>query len=215
MTIDNETLEGLRATAVASVSDALSQLGVGGTMEAAISPIFRAKVVGPARTVLEEPDDQAGPPAHALETIDEAEAGSVVVIAHGGDPDVAVWGGIMAAGAHARGLEAAVLDGGVRDVEEIERDFGFPVFSRSVSPVTTVGRYRTVARDVPVRCGGVEVAPGDIIVGDADGVAVVPPDAAAEVLSLARQIDDREAQTTAMILEFGSIRRAVDEFERI
>jgi 4-hydroxy-4-methyl-2-oxoglutarate aldolase len=215
MTISDDILAGLRDVAVASVSDAVSQLGVGGTMQAAISPIFRSKIAGPARTVLEEEDDQAGAPEHALATIDDADPGSVVVIGHGGSPDVALWGGLMAAGAHARGLEGAVLDGGVRDVEEIERDFGFPVFARSVSPVTTVGRYRTVASDVPVNCGGVEVSPGDIIVGDADGVVVVPPTHAAEVLDRAREIEEREQRTTEMIAEMRSITRAVEAYERI
>lgn len=215
MTVDHKTIAGFREVAVASVSDALSQLDVGGTMAAAISPVFRAKIVGPAVTVKEEAAEDAGPPEHALEAIDTAESGSVVVIDNGSHEDVAVWGGLMAAGAHARGLEAAVLDGGVRDVEEIERDFGFPVFARSTSPATTIGRFRTVANQVPVRCGAVDVQPGHLIVGDADGVAVVPPDQADEVLRRAREIEEREEQTTAMIKEFGSIRRAVEEFNRI
>ncbi len=215
MAVAKETIDGLREVAVASISDALGQLGVGGTMEAAISPIFASKIVGPAVTVLEEAAADAGPPEHALEAIDTGEPGSVVVISHGGDPNVALWGGLMAAGAHTRGLEGAVLDGSVRDAEEIERDFGFPVFSRGTSPVTTIGRYRTVANGVPVTCGGVEVTPGDLVVGDADGVAVVPADHADEVLARAREIEDREARTTELIKEYASIRDAVAAFDRI
>lgn len=215
MAIDPGITERYRAVTTASVSDALSLLGVGGTMSAAIKPAFPARLVGPAVTVLEEPQEGAGAPEHALEAIDTSAAGSVVVIGIGGETEVAVWGGLMTAGATARGLAGAVLDGPVRDVEEIERDFGFPVFSRGVSPRTTVGRYRTVAAGVEVVCGGVAVSPGDLVVGDRDGVCVVPESAVDEVLRRAEEIEETERRTTARIAELGSIRQAVAELRRI
>ena len=73
---------------------------------------------------------------------------------------MAVWGGLMTAGAVANGHAGAVLDGGVRDLTEIRRDYGFPVYARDVSPGTTLGRYRTVASQVPVWVGGDHGAPG-------------------------------------------------------
>lgn len=215
MAYDIDVIERYRAIAVASLSDALNQLGVQGTMSHEIKPIFRSKIVGPAVTVREEPAEGAGPPSHALEAIDTAAPGSVIVIDIGEVRDVAVWGGLMTAGAHARGLAGAVLDGGARDVEEIERDFGFPVFSRSVSPNSTVGAYRTVARDVPVRCGGVEVNPGDLMVGDSDGVVVVPRNLIDEALERAEAIQQREQEQTEAIRELGSIVTAVERFQRI
>jgi|SRR5918992_2568979 regulator of RNase E activity RraA len=204
-----------RAVAVASISDALNQLGHRGTMTHEIKPLLRAKIVGPAVTVLEEPADGAGPPTHALEAIDAAAAGSVVVISNGGDPDVSVWGGLMTAGARVRGLVGAVLDGSARDIEEIERDFGFPVFARGLSPNTTVGRYRTVARDVPVECAGVPVHPGDLVVGDPDGVVVVPGQLVSDAIERAEQIQERERRQAEAIRTLGSLVEAVERYGRI
>ena len=76
----------------------------------------------------------------------------------------------MTAGAVANRHEAAVLDGAVRDLVEIKRDYDFPVYARSVSPGTTLGRFKTLASNVEVEVGGVLVNPGDIIVADIDGV---------------------------------------------
>ena len=73
----------------------------------------------------------------------------------------------------------------------------------------------TVAKDVPVTCGGVLVHPGDIVVGDTDGVVVVPRAQAAEVLAAAAQIEETERRMTARIKEVGSIRQALEEFARI
>lgn len=210
-----DVIKRYEAVAVASISDAANQLGLQATMAHPIKPIFRAKIVGPAVTVQEEPAEGAGAPTHALEAIDGAEPGSVVVIAIGEEPDVAVWGGLMTAGAHMRQLAGAVLDGAVRDVEEIERDFGFPVFARAVSPNTTVGRYRTVAKDVPIRCGGVDVRPGDLVIGDADGVVVIPREQVGEVIDRAEEIEERERKQTAAIKEMGSLVKAVEQFKRI
>lgn len=215
MTFDLELIARYRAVAVASISDALNQLGTDATMSHQIRPILRAKVVGPAVTVLEEPAEGAGPPIDALEAIDAADPGSIVVIANGEVADVAVWGGLMTAGARVRGLAGAVLDGGVRDVEEIERDFGFPVFARSTSPNTTVGRFRTVARNVSIRCGGVTVHPGDLVVGDMDGVVVVPAARVEEVLDRAEEIQERERRQAEAIRRLGSLVDAVERYGRI
>lgn len=212
-----DLIEGFAVAAIASVADAVEHIcGRRGYMDNEIKPrINEHRVVGPAVTVLEEPATDAGPPEHALELIDTAEAGSVVVIAIGAERDVAVWGALMTAGAWARGLAGAVLDGGLRDVAEIRRDYDFPVISRSVSPGSTVGRYRTVAANVPVTCGGIEVRPGDIIVGDVDGVVVVPRGRAAEVLEMARDIDRREAEQAKLIVEAKSVRQGLARYGRI
>jgi regulator of RNase E activity RraA len=211
----DDVIEGLRALPTASVSDALVQLGSPGTMEADIKPVVTGKLVGPAVTVLEERADGAGAPTHALEAIDTAAAGSVVVIGVERAREVAVWGGLMTAGAAARGLAGAVLDGAARDVEEIERDFGMPVYARAISPKTTVGTYRTVAHGVPVECGGIRVSPGDFVVADRDGVVVVPAGMVEQVLAVGREIEERERQTTERIRALGSISKAVAEFNRI
>ncbi|MEW6264764.1 MAG: RraA family protein [Thermodesulfobacteriota bacterium] len=203
--------------ATASVSDAVDKIaGRRGFMDESIKPrINDQKIVGPAVTVLEVPTDEFVAPTHALDLIDRAEEGSVVVIAVGEDKNVAVWGGLMTAGAEVNKLAGAVLDGGVRDVTEIRRDSGFQVFARSISPATTLGRYKTAAANVPVRCGGVLVKPGDLIVGDLDGVVVVPQAYVAEVLDMATEIEVREAEQARLIRQSGSLREGLAKYGRI
>ena len=214
----NDIIEGFRTVAIASVADALDKIcGKRGYMDHTIKPRINDKrVVGPAATVLEAATDEFLPPQHALDLIDEAPEGSVIVISiMGGEPDVAVWGGLMTAGAFANGHAGAVLDGGVRDLAEIRRDYDFPVFARSVSPGTTLGRYKTVASQVPVEVGGIVVRPGDLIVADVDGVVVVPKDKAAEVLAMAQEIDARELEQAKLIVAEKSLRKGLAKYGRI
>jgi 4-hydroxy-4-methyl-2-oxoglutarate aldolase len=217
--MDTQTLvEAFGKVAVASVADAVDKVcGHRGYMDSVIKPQINDKrICGPAATVLEAATDEVLPPQHALDLIDEAPRGSVIVISiAGGEPEVAVWGGLMTAGAVANGHAGAVLDGGVRDLVEIRRDYGFPVYARSVSPGTTLGRYKTVAAQVPVQVGGVVVHPGDLIVGDVDGVVVVPQAHAAEVLKMAQEIDARELEQAKLIIAEKSLRKGLAKYGRI
>src|SRR4030042_639695 len=111
--ISPEIIQVFRKIATASVADALWGLGVVGHMSHEIKPFMKVKIVGPAVTVREEPTTERVPPSHALELIDNSAPGSVIVIAIDGFRDVAVWGGLMTAGAVVNGIEGAVLDGGV------------------------------------------------------------------------------------------------------
>lgn len=212
-----ELVAGFREVATASVADAVDKVaGRTGFLPESIKPrINEKKIVGPAVTVLEGPSAEFVPPQHALDAIDEAEVGSVIVISTNGQAEVALWGGLMAAGAVANKHEAAVLDGGVRDIVEIKRDFDFPVFSRAVSPGTTLGRIKTIASNVEIAMGNVIVNPGDIIVGDVDGVVCVPREHAEEILEMSRDIDAREAEQARLIIESGSLREGLAKYGRI
>jgi len=212
-----DLVEGFLAVATASVADSVDKIcGRRGYMDHALRPrINEKRIVGPAVTVVEGPTTEFVPPTHALELIDSAAPGSVMVIAIDGEADVAVWGGLMTAGAYARGLAGAVLDGGVRDVAEIRRDYDFPVIARSVSPGTTLGRFKTLGADIPVTCGGIEVRPGDIVVGDVDGVVVVPRAQAAEVLKMSREIDQRELEQAKLIVQMKSLKDGLAKYGRI
>ncbi|WP_109466893.1 RraA family protein [Albibacillus kandeliae] len=212
-----ELIEGFRGTATASVADAVDKIaGKSGLLNHEIRPrINETKIVGPAVTVLEGPTDEFLPPQHALDIIDASEPGSVIVISTNGSVDVAVWGGLMTAGAVANKHEAAVLDGGVRDIVEIRRDYDFPVYSRTVCPGTTLGRAKTLAANVEVDMGGVIVHPGDLIVGDIDGCVVVPIAHAEAVLEMAREIDAREAEQARLIIESGSLKKGLEKYGRI
>ncbi|WP_018699733.1 RraA family protein [Amorphus coralli] len=216
MTLE-ELVAGFNQTAIASCADACDKIvGRRCYMDHQIAPrINENKIVGPAVTVLEVPTDEVLPPQHALDLIDEADAGSVICISIGADADVAVWGGLMTAGAVANAHAAAVLDGAVRDIVEIRRDYDFPVYARSSSPGTTLGRAMTIASQIPVEIGGVLVHPGDIIVGDVDGVVVVPREHAEAVLEMAHEIDAREAEQAKLIMAEKSLRKGLAKYGRI
>ena len=214
----NEMVERFGKVAIASIADAVDKVcGQRGYMASGIKPrINDHRICGPAATVLEVATDEFVPPQHALDLIDEAPPGSVIVIAiEGGARDVAVWGGLMTAGAVANGHVGAVLEGGVRDLVEIRRDYGFPIYALDVSPGTTLGRYKTVASQVPVRVGGVMVHPGDLVVGDVDGVAVVPRARAEEVLAMSEEIDSRELEQAKLIIAERSLRKGLAKYGRI
>ena len=217
MSYPDDVIRKFHTVSTASVADAVELVaGRRGYLHHAIKPrINDKKVVGPAVTVAEGPTDEKHPPTHALDLIDDSPAGSVMVIGTGGEHDLAVWGGLMTAGAVVNGFAGAILDGGVRDVTEIRRDYDFPVYARSVSPGTTVGRFRTLAANVPVEIGGVTVNPGDLVIADIDGVVAVPRDHVEGVLALALDIEQKELEQARYIRETGSLKAGLAKYQRI
>jgi regulator of RNase E activity RraA len=211
---------GFSRSTVASVSDAVDQVvGRRGYLAHDVRPYVAGNFVGRARTavVRPAPPDKATPALavkHSVEMIDEAEPGDVGVIVMEGSLDVAAIGGLMGTAAKARGMAGMVLDGAVRDVAEL-RALGLPVFARSVSPATAVGRYASVSKQVPVECAGVTISPGDLVVAGEDGVVVVPKDRAQEVLRRSQEIDERESRMVPFIKQYRSLQRAIEVFNRI
>jgi regulator of RNase E activity RraA len=122
--------------------------------------------------------------------------------------------GHMGTAMAARNYSGAVIDGGVRDVAHL-RKIGFPVFATGIVPSTSVTHYRFDGANVPVVCDGVTVRPGDIVVADSDGVAIVPKANAQEVLELAQQMDFKEHSMYAYIEKYKSIVEAVKKFGRL
>jgi regulator of RNase E activity RraA len=112
-----------------------------------------------------------------------------------GDRRYACWGGGVSVGAIARGVVGAVVDGVLTDRVEIE-DLHFPVFGRGISPITTRAPGLTGELNVPVRCGGLIVNPGDVVLADDDGIIVLPPGRVAEIVEicLPREQAGRERQ---------------------
>ena len=131
------------------------------------------RIAGPAFTVKCEPGDHLM--LHAA--IYRAAPGDVIVVE--ADPDFAVAGGNVCAIAQKRGIAGFVVDGVVRDLAEI-RGMRFPVFARGVCPKPGAKKCLTPLNQ-PIRCGGVTVNAGDIIVADEEGIAVIPKDRADEV----------------------------------
>lgn len=211
-------IEGFRTVEVASVADAMEQLyGQRAYMAHDMRPLFTTKFVGPAVTVmLKKEEHKQGAPASQgmLDVIDAAPAGSVYVLVLEDGVDYGAVGALMATAMKYRGLAGAVVDASVRDTPQIRR-LQFPVFSRGVVPSTTINHYRSVGANVPVTCAGVRVNPGDIIVADEDGVAVVPRARAADVLKKAQALDDTEHRMLPFIEKYRSIKEAVEKFGRL
>lgn len=211
-------LDGFRTVEVASVADAMEQLyGQKAYMSHEMRPLAPAKFAGPAVTVLmKKGEHKEGPAASQgmLDAIDAAPPGSVYVMVVEDGGDYAGIGGLMATAMKFRGLAGAVIDASVRDTPQI-RKLQFPVFSRGVVPSTTINHYRFAGGNIPVTCAGAKVNPGDIVVGDEDGVAVVPKAKAADVLKKAQELDNTEHSMLPFIEKFKSIKEAVAKFGRI
>lgn len=139
------------------------------SMGATIKPLAPGtRLTGQARTVSCMVGDNMA--IHAA--IRLIESGEVLVIDAGGYADTALWGGLLTQAAMARGAAGVVIDGAVRDIAEI-REAGFPCFAAAAVPA---GPHKGFggAIDGVIACAGCTVAPGDIILGDEDGIAVVP-----------------------------------------
>jgi regulator of RNase E activity RraA len=215
---DKDLLEGFRRVEVASVSDAIEQLtGQRMYLSHRMQPIFTTKFAGFARTVQLKKDEGNNDPkalAGMLAAIDEGSEDSVYVMAVEDGADIAGMGGLMGTAMAARGYVGAVVDGGVRDVAYL-RKIGFPVYATGMVPSTSVHHYRFGGSQVPLKCDGVTVTPGDIVAADSDGVVVIPRGRAAEILSLAQQMDFKEHSMYPVIEKLKSIQEAVKQFGRL
>ncbi len=152
------------------------------------------KMGGRAVTVRTYPGDWAKP----VEAIAVAETGSVIVIAAGGVPP-AVWGELASHSSIQQGLAGVVIDGAVRDTADI-RELGFPVFAKHICP--NAGEPKGMGEiGVPVLISGVRVCPGDWVVGDDDGVLVVPKERAAEIANRGQDCLEKENRIRSEITD--------------
>jgi regulator of RNase E activity RraA len=215
---DSGLIEGFKRVEVASVSDAMEQLlGKKMYMTHHMQPIFPSRFAGFALTVRLKKDEGNHDPDSLngmLAAIDSGRANSVYVMSVEDGADIAGMGGLMGTAMAARGFSGAVIDGGVRDVSYL-RKIGFPVFAVGIVPSTSVNHYRFAGADIPVVCDGVTVNRGDVVVADADGVAVVPRARAREVLHLAEEMDFKEHSMYPYIERLKSIEEAVKKFGRL
>ena len=125
--------------------------------------------------------------------VDELRPGDVLVVEQSGDTR-SCFGGMVAFTAHTRGAVGAVISGSINDVDEIT-ELGFPVFSSGVSARTTRILGVEGAINVPVTVGGSVVRPGDVVLGDSDGIAIIAPE---EALTVAKTLRDKEAAEPAL-----------------
>jgi len=179
-----------------AVSDALAKLGGKGTVNGIFSLTGPVKIAGRVVTVKLVAAGKTPPERHlCTAAVEAAEPGDVIVVEHHARDDCAGWGGILSAAAKARGLAGSIVDGLARDIDE-SREAGYPLFARGATPSTARGRIVEDAWNVPIIVGGVEVAPGDLVVADGSGVVFVSASRAEEVLDAAEAIASREAAMT-------------------
>lgn len=191
--VDAAVIAGLAALPVANVGDSMDRLGV---VDSGIHAMWPgAALAGPAFTVEVAGGDNAG--IHAA--ITAIPAGAILVVNGHGVTDRALIGELIAERLRKVGCAGIVIDGAMRDIGDLE-ELRFPAFARASSPA---GPYKNgpFRLGVPVALGGVVVQPGDIIVGDRDGLAVVPAADAADVLARAEQKNRDETDTRRRILE--------------
>lgn len=178
-TIPEDVVEGFRDIGVGDIGH-IQQWGF---MDTAIRPVWRdIRLVGTAVT-LRMPSMSGGLNYKAIEL---AQPGDVIVIDRGGDTEIACWGGFITLVAKAKGLAGMIVDGAVTDTMEIS-DLKWPVYSRSISGLLPRKSEAGGEINTTVNCGGVPVSPGDLIVGDDDGIVVIRPDEAAPLLDAWRQ----------------------------
>ncbi len=169
-------------------------MGRTGALPAAIKPVAPGmKLCGPAVTVVAKPFNNI----NIHRAIYAARPGDVLVVDVGGGYEAGYFGEIMAFACIARKLGGLVIDGGVRDADLLE-EIGFPVFARCLAiQGTTKEEGGAINRSVTI--GGVAVAPGDVVVGDRDGVVAIPRARLAEALDASQAREDKEARTIAEI----------------
>lgn len=194
--------EGLRAkleaAPVAGLSAALRKRGLNNVFIDGVRPMHPgAKLVGTAKTLRFVPGREDLFELHGAgynaqkRAFDAVGSGEVIVIEARGEAGSATLGDVLAIRANARGAAGIVTDGGVRDYEAVAA-VGLPVYSNGAHPAVLGRRHVPWEADVTIGCGGTTVQPGDVIVGDSDGVIVIPPALAEEVAdaTLAQEIED-------------------------
>jgi regulator of RNase E activity RraA len=173
---DTELVGGFGAFETPAISDLMNRLY---TMDPEIRPMTSPdlRILGPACTVRVYPGDNL----MVHKSLDIAQPGDVIVVAAGGSPMNAALGDLVSTKARHRGVTGFVVDGFIRDLPAIRNLGDFPVFARGVTPVGPLHRGPGEI-NFPIAAGGIVVNPGDIVVGDLNGVVIVPRVIAEELL---------------------------------
>ena len=206
---DDPALVQLLAAGTATVSDALDRLGLLGSAHG-IAPLANGqRMAGPAYTVRYVP---VGDPKGTVgDYIDDIAPGSVAVLDNQGRTDATVWGDILTTCAASRGLAGTAIWGVCRDVATALRT-GYPMYSSGRFMRTGKDRVEVADTQVSIALGDVQVRPGDIVLGDDDGVVVVPRHRLTQVSDLAAEIVEREDAITAAVLSGATIGDARKRF---
>ena len=188
-TVQRNLLERARSRTTAGLSDALDRLGIAGQV-AGVRPMHpSARLCGPAYTVKYRPVEESGETVG--DYIDDVPEGNVVVIDNQSRTDCTVWGDILTETAHRRGTAGTVIDGACRDAMWSAR-IRYPVFALRTWMRTGKDRVTVDAVQTRVQVGGVSIEAGDIVIGDGDGIVVLPRTRILEIVELAESIESTE-----------------------
>jgi regulator of RNase E activity RraA len=197
--MDDRTLELLKSVSTATISTQLLQRGLRNVFLHGVKPVTPHRMAGPAFTLryiparedidtLEVFKDYDHPQRKAIEDV---PPGHVLVMDCRGQTKAASAGGILMTRALTRRVGGVVTDGALRDTPEISR-LGIPVYAAGASPLTNLVQHHAVDLNVPIGCAEVPVYPGDVMVGDEEGVVCVPQHLAQEVAEAAREQEKLE-----------------------
>lgn len=205
--LTEEVRQKLEAAPVAGLSAQLRKRGLNNVHLDGVRPLHpESKLVGTARTLRFVPNREDLFASHGggynaqKRAFDAVGEGEVIVIEARGEAGSGTLGDILAIRAHARGAAGIVTDGGVRDAAAVAA-VGIPVFSSGAHPAVLGRRHVPWDTDVAVACGGATVEPGDVIVGDSDGVIVIPRGIVEEVVDAALAQEDEDAWIAARVAE--------------
>lgn len=197
----------LESVPVAGLSAQLRKRGLNDVTIDGVRPLHpEAKLVGTARTLRFVPLREDLFASHGggfnaqKRAFDAVGEGEVIVIEARGETGSGTLGDILAIRAHARGAAGIVTDGGVRDVDAVTA-VGIPVYTAGAHPAVLGRKHVPWDHDVTIGCGGTTVQPGDVIVGDADGVIVIPPGLVEEVVDAALEQEDEDAWIAQRVAE--------------
>jgi len=191
----------LERLSTTNLSDGLDKIGIRGAV-IGIRPLFgMPKVIGRAVTIKITAAGMMKSKRHlGIDAIATSVSGDVIAIDNRGDLYNNCWGEILSCAAKKKGVLAVFIDGAARDID-VCQEIGFPVFARGIVPITARGRIMQEDFNCVIRLGDVQVRPGDILVGDINGLIVIPPERLEELVSAAEEIFEKEELMKADILK--------------
>ena len=205
----SELIKFLSVFDTSKVSDILDDLGCRCAMSSAVKPLWEGlKICGPAVTVEAVPSTASSTGSKLFEAIDSCRKGDVIVVGVDEDSSCDSWGGLVTRCAMTRSIAGVITDGPARDYREI-KELGFPVFSKGLIPTSPKGRRIYTDYNIPIVCGGVKIHPQDIILGDDDGVVVIPRGKISAVKEMAVRASKAEEAIVKAISQGASAKEAM------
>lgn len=199
--VEKSVIERLSRWYSGDIHDCLEKLGIWGILPGL--KLFGSlpeskRICGPATTVQFVPNRAKITSRRYHKAIDEIGKGGVMVVDTAGAVG-SCTGELMCTGAKVHGGVCTIVNGTVRDLEEIEK-LGYPVYAKGILPATAVGRMEDVGFNIDIEIGGVRIQPGDVVFADLDGVVVIPQSAAPVVADMADELGRLERDFKSQIL---------------